>query len=281
MDNRGKWEALRELGRGGQGITYLAVDSSAHNAEGYRNLVRTSITNLGQVHAPAQNAMFVDNLVNALRALMLGPNEKHLGALKILHEPAERSGLEKARSRMTAEASIYESIDHPNFLRVLDRGVENGWLVTEYQPGGTLNDRPYLYKGNLLGALIAVRPVVDAVSEIHRRNAVHRDIKPANIFVGGQRQLILGDAGLVFFSDEQRSRLSDTLENVGSRDWMPAWAMGMRVDDIKPSFDVFSLGKLIWSMVSGRQILPLWYHHRPQFELEEMFPEDSSVRWAR
>jgi hypothetical protein len=85
----------------------------------------------------------------------------------------------------------------------------------------------------------------------------------------------------VFFSDDKHSRLCDTLENVGSRDWMPAWAMGMRVDDIKPSFDVFSLGKLLWSMVSGRPVLRLWYHHRPEFELEGMFPEDFAIRWAR
>ena len=36
---------------------------------------------------------------------------------------------------------------------------------------------------------------------------------------------------------------------------MPGWAMGMRLDEVRPSFDVFGLGKLLWAMVSGRSRL--------------------------
>jgi hypothetical protein len=41
------------------------------------------------------------------------------------------------------------------------------------------------------------------------------------------------------------------------RDWMPAWAQGVRIEDIRPSFDVFTLGKLLWSLVSGQPKLRL------------------------
>jgi hypothetical protein len=80
--------------------------------------------------------------------------------------------------------------------------------------------------------------------------------------------------------DDNSGRLTDTYENVGSRDWMPGWAMGMRLEDVRPTFDVFSLGKVLWSMISGRPKLRLWYHHRPEFEIEDMF-DDHSIRWAR
>jgi hypothetical protein len=62
---------------------------------------------------------------------------------------------------------------------------------------------------------------------------------------------------------------------------MPGWAMGIRVEDIRPSFDVFSLGKLLWSMVSGQSKLQLWYHHEDRFELEKMFPDNPDIQWAR
>jgi hypothetical protein len=61
---------------------------------------------------------------------------------------------------------------------------------------------------------------------------------------------------------------------------MPGWAMGMRVEDIKPSFDVFSLGKLLWSMVSGSPILRLWYFDKPEFNLEKKFPKARFIRLA-
>jgi serine/threonine protein kinase len=107
---------------------------------------------------------------------------------------------------------------------------------------------------------------------------VHRDIKPQNVFLDANDNLVLGDFGLVYFSDAHHTRVSGTLENVGSRDWMPGWAMGMRIDEIKPSFDIFCLGKLLWAMVSDSPFLRLWYLDDPQFNLELKFPKTPSIK---
>jgi len=61
---------------------------------------------------------------------------------------------------------------------------------------------------------------------------------------------------------------------------MPGWAMGMRIEDIKPTFDVFCLGKLLWAMVSNTPILQLWYYYKPQFNLEQMFPNAPYINLA-
>ena len=58
---------------------------------------------------------------------------------------------------------------------------------------------------------------------------------------------------------------------------MPGWAMGMRVDQVRPSFDVFSLGKVLWAMVSGHTKLQLWYFRRNEFNLERKFPNDERM----
>lgn len=129
---------------------------------------------------------------------------------------------------------------------------------------------PHHFQGNMLAALAAFRQLVEGVSQIHDAGLAHRDIKPANVFMSSDNRLVLGDLGMVFFADDQRTRVMETYKNVGSRDWMPGWAMGIRVEDVKPSFDVFSLGKLFWSMLSGRPKLQPWYHHRDEFELEKM-----------
>ena len=112
---------------------------------------------------------------------------------------------------------------------------------------------------------------MEAVAILHKNNVLHRDIKPDNIFFS-DTGLVLGDFGLVFLTDDERARISGTYENVGARDWMPPWAFGKRVEELSPTFDVFSLAKVLWAMISGKKILRLWYHTRPENNLSELFP---------
>ena len=164
-----------------------------------------------------------------------------------------------------------EQAYHPNLLKVVDFNLEEKWFVSKYYPNGTLKDRSYWFTGQVERALTAIRPVVAGVATLHRKGFVHRDIKPENIFIDEREQLVLGDFGLVFFEDPGHTRLTGTFENVGSTDWMPPWAARRRIENINPSFDVFSLGKTIWSMVSRDPFLSLWYHRRKAFNLERMF----------
>ena len=57
--------------------------------------------------------------------------------------------------------------------------------------------------------------------------------------------------------------------------------MGLRLADVQPNFDVFSLGKVLWAMIAGQPILQLWYHHKPQFNLGAMFPDNESIAFAQ
>jgi len=123
---------------------------------------------------------------------------------------------------------------------------------------------------------------VEGVAKLHAHEPryVHRDIKPENIFIGAEEKLILGDFGLIFFENAQHTRISETYQNVGSRDWMPGWAIGMRIDEVRPTFDVFSLGKVIWSMTSGRRVLRLWYFKDDEFNVEKIFQDSPGMNFA-
>ena len=61
----------------------------------------------------------------------------------------------------------------------------------EYLEGRTLSNRLGIYKGRVLDALKAFRPIVDTVSALHTKKVVHRDIKPDNILGGAQTALRL------------------------------------------------------------------------------------------
>jgi hypothetical protein len=56
---------------------------------------------------------------------------------------------------------------------------------------------------------------------------------------------------------------------------MPPWAnLGTRHESVRPTFDVYMLGKLLWSMIDGRPILPREYQQNPSFDLTDRFPND-------
>ena len=153
--------------------------------------------------------------------------------------------------------------------------------VTKFFSGGTLASKPDLYQNQVLDSLRALRPVVEVVAKLHQVDVVHRDIKPANVFIDQAGRLVLGDCGLAFKREIAADRVTETFENVGSRDWMPGWAMGLRLTDVRPNFDVFSLGKVLWAMIAGKPILQLWYHREPQFNLGEMFPDNESISFVQ
>jgi serine/threonine protein kinase len=168
----------------------------------------------------------------------------------------------------------------PAILKLVDFAEQHGWMVTEYHDGGTLADHPKRFAGNALQALRSFEPLVNSVHKIHERQAVHRDIRPANIF-SSKNELVLGDFGIVFWADADHKRMTETYERVGSRDWMAPWAnRGRRLADVNPTFDVFSLGKVLWAMISGQHELPYWYWNDDEYNLESLFPDDHAMYWV-
>jgi serine/threonine protein kinase len=273
----GTWEKLNSLGRGGQGEVFKARKISTDSSQLIERIQKAISTTVGT--QPALKIGGAEELISVLRAIAT-EQQAPLGALKVLHPITNPEAAEKALGRMRQEVDALTAVKHPSLIRVYDSNITERWFVTEYFQRGTLTNYLERTRGNPFAALNEFRTLVEAVAQLHGKGYIHRDIKPDNIFVADDGQLILGDFGLVIRPDAADARLTDTYENVGSRDWMPGWAFGMRMDDVKPSFDVFCLGKVLWSMISGSRFLRLWYHHRPEFDLQRMFPENPAIDWA-
>lgn len=271
-----RWSVIKKLGRGGQGIVYEVEDISNLNAndlspERINNVLRDVTADIRYPDSESAPQEFIQ-LIKKIVATTVLPR----AALKELLPPDEAVNTDTALDRMKAEIEVMRKVEHPSLIRILDEDNDHRWHVTEFFSRGTLAATPSSFKNQVLDSLHALRPVVEAVSQLHRADIVHRDIKPENVFIDQGDRLVLGDCGLAFLRDG-KDRLTETFENVGSRDWMPGWAMGQRLTDVHPNFDVFSLGKVLWAMIAGRPILPLWYHRQTQFNLREMFPDNESI----
>jgi serine/threonine protein kinase len=271
---------LQSIGKGGQGEVFLVRDVSSLDKtsesllKAFPEQLRIAMTNHMTASAPA-----VREVIGMIRSLAAQEMKPALGALKILLPLDDAVNARTAHERMKAELKALASVPHQNLIRVVDSDVGQRWFVMELMGGRTLGAALEGFRGDVLGSLVALRPVVDALAHLHSKSIVHRDIKPENIFLA-DRSMVLGDCGLAIKLDHE-DRLTETYENAGSRDWMPGWAMGMRLEDVSPAFDVFALGKVLWAMVSGRPKLRLWYHRRPEFSLAKILPASADVEWVQ
>lgn len=277
----GRWHVIREIGKGGHGVVYEVADMlgqpSPHDlatmlALGLRDAEP-------EIHMVSPDPQSLGKLVEAIRKVVDVPNVPR-AALKELLPIDAAVNATTAIERMTMEIGTLKSVAHPALIKVLDDKLDDRWFVTEYFKSGTLVGQLERYKGHVLEALLAFRPIVDATAVLHRNSIVHRDIKPDNVFVADDGHLVLGDCGLAIKLENQE-RITLTYENVGTRDYQPAWSYGMRLQDVKPNFDVFSLGKLLWAMVSGKPRFPLWYFDRNPHDLRTLLPDNPDVLFVQ
>jgi len=284
MDYKDRWKIIAILGQGNQGRVYRVIDTKEFDIDGQiRPDIENSLRGLVSSDKIEARKKFFELYRWAMVELIQMEDPENQGALKVLHKPKEAKetkGVDRVQDRIKREIKAMAAISHPSLLRILDTDRDSRWFVSKFYPKGSLNKHLNTYVGDFPKALKAFRPVVEGVSELHKRGFVHRDIKPQNVFMDRDDHLVLGDFGLVFFTDDSYTRISKTWENVGRGDWMPSWALSLRIDEIKPTFDVFCLGKLLWSMVSGSPALPLWYYDQPEFNLETKFPHRHSIRLA-
>jgi hypothetical protein len=159
------------------------------------------------------------------------------------------------RSRFAQELRAYSELRHKNILRLIDfdmdpPGKHRPYVVTEYCTGGSLEDGNWP-RGTIRQVLEDFLQVCDGLAHAHDRGVVHRDIKPANIFLRSDGTIAIGDFGLCLFDDAE-GRVTAPEEVAGSR-WYCAPELGDgRLESVRPSCDVYSLGKLLYWMLTGR-----------------------------
>jgi eukaryotic-like serine/threonine-protein kinase len=190
-------------------------------------------------------------VVHLARDLRLGRRV----ALKILSQP----GVD-ARRRWLREARAVSSVRHPNVVSLYDCREVGPWfvLILEHIPGGSLEKR---ISGPLAPRAAAglMEKIARAVAYVHHQGVLHLDLKPSNILLDGEgggawerTNPLISDFGLAVFREDGGGAEPTQDGPRGTPVYMAPEQMAERVGKLGPSADVYSLGVILYELLTGR-----------------------------
>jgi eukaryotic-like serine/threonine-protein kinase len=171
-----------------------------------------------------------------------------LAAIKVMRMSLPGNETENFRT----EARTIANLVHPNIVRVLEFGVQDGnpFLVMDYAPNGTLRQRHPRDVAVPLSTIIPyVKQVAEALQRAHDENLIHRDVKPENMLLGRQNEVLLSDFGIALMA-AQNTRDQALETAAGTIGYIaPEQIRGKP----RPASDQYSLGIVVYEWLSGNR----------------------------
>ena len=208
----GNYKLLEKLGEGGFGVVYLAEQTEP---------IRRKV---------------------ALKIIKLGMDTKEVVA------------------RFEAERQALGLMDHPNVAQVYDAGATDTgrpYFVMELVKGVPITDYCDKHKLPIQERLVIFMDVCRAVQHAHQKGIIHRDLKPSNVLIAEQEDkpvpkvIDFGVAKAVSMELTEKTLFTMEGQMIGTPQYMSPEQAGMGGIDIDTRSDIYSLGVLLYELLTG------------------------------
>jgi serine/threonine protein kinase/formylglycine-generating enzyme required for sulfatase activity len=240
----GPYRIQKELGRGGQGVVYLASDTRLHRL--------VAIKVLTAYGAPNEAA-----LIRFRREAEVASRLNHPGICPVFDMGTSDSGPYLVMPYFPGETLA-------DRIRNRSRGViESIFVSLESQSPATKaedhlalsGDATYAVTNNeeLNATLQLTEAVASALHAAHEVGIIHRDIKPSNILISNTGQPIILDFGLAQDESDDGQGLTRTGDLFGTPPYMSPEQVAGGASSTDRRTDVWSLGVTLYESLTGQR----------------------------
>ena len=189
-------------------------------------------------------------------AEQIHPVERRV-ALKII-----KPGMDSRQviARFEAERQALALMDHPNIAKILDAGTTGSgrpYFVMELVRGTPITKYCDDARLTMRERLELFLPVCHAVQHAHHKGVIHRDIKPGNVLVAlyddraVPKVIDFGVAKATHKKLTDKTMFTRFGEVVGTLEYMSPEQAQLNQLDIDTRSDVYSLGVLLYELLTG------------------------------
>lgn len=225
----GKYTLLKELGRGAQGIVYLAEDDQLHRKVALKMLTAAGV----------QSDEIRDRFV---REAEVASKLEHPGICAV-HEMGDVEGVPYIAMQYVVGTTLADLLE-----------VAKGEAPSPVDPSGTsLTGTSLTGKDAMQDIVRLIERAARALHAAHEVGLVHRDIKPANIMVTPDGDPVLLDFGLARDIEDDSVALTQTGQIMGTPAYLSVEQIRGDREQIDRRADVYALGVTLYECLTLRR----------------------------
>ena len=175
--------------------------------------------------------------------------------------------------RFKNEAEAAARLRHPNIVTIHEVGEHEGqhFFAMEFVDGPHLGELVRDHPLPPRRAATYLKAIAEAVAHAHAQRVLHRDLKPSNILLDPFEQPRVTDFGLARQLDVG-SDLTLSGQALGSPGYMPPEQSLGRHAEIGPASDIYSLGAVLYHLLTGRPPFQGDTLHAVMFQVQTVEP---------